>query len=369
MALISCDECGKEISDKAKSCIHCGAPIVVASSQQHFDNDGNPRAPFDWEVNSDGTSIDSLSSTSAQTFLQKCGKFIWLLAIPVVLGFASAINENIGVTLFIPISIILLISCLFPIKKLGLNTRGIALGGLVISTLACAIFFQGDETSQLVPNNSDARQEVAHKSDEAEKPSNELVEEPTTVASKLSYEIISDTNLRTSKRSVDVRLQNKLSENDLKQIASEIKNSDRQKYDRTFISYYLPKMTVGSGAWATSHYNPNLEVKVLGLSFESEVVQKNKAIDPNKDVIGIWYDDRAGAGAQLLLYRKNGILYIDTNYTDGSGDTKTLKETKIGSALRIEDIQGSSFGEYWLLQGKELKIFDNQGLITTYRAG
>lgn len=27
MALIKCSECGKEISDKAKSCIHCGCPI------------------------------------------------------------------------------------------------------------------------------------------------------------------------------------------------------------------------------------------------------------------------------------------------------------------------------------------------------
>ena len=27
MALIKCSECGKEISDKAKACIHCGCPI------------------------------------------------------------------------------------------------------------------------------------------------------------------------------------------------------------------------------------------------------------------------------------------------------------------------------------------------------
>ena len=27
MALIKCDECGKEISSKAKTCIHCGNPI------------------------------------------------------------------------------------------------------------------------------------------------------------------------------------------------------------------------------------------------------------------------------------------------------------------------------------------------------
>ena len=28
MALIQCPECGKEISDKAKNCIHCGCPLA-----------------------------------------------------------------------------------------------------------------------------------------------------------------------------------------------------------------------------------------------------------------------------------------------------------------------------------------------------
>lgn len=27
MALINCPECGKEISDKSKQCIHCGYPL------------------------------------------------------------------------------------------------------------------------------------------------------------------------------------------------------------------------------------------------------------------------------------------------------------------------------------------------------
>lgn len=30
MALINCPECGKEVSDKAKTCIHCGYPINVS---------------------------------------------------------------------------------------------------------------------------------------------------------------------------------------------------------------------------------------------------------------------------------------------------------------------------------------------------
>ena len=32
MALISCSECGKEVSEKAVSCPNCGAPISGASS-------------------------------------------------------------------------------------------------------------------------------------------------------------------------------------------------------------------------------------------------------------------------------------------------------------------------------------------------
>lgn len=36
MALIKCTECGKEISDKADSCIHCGNPLAASllSSQR-----------------------------------------------------------------------------------------------------------------------------------------------------------------------------------------------------------------------------------------------------------------------------------------------------------------------------------------------
>lgn len=34
MALIKCKECGKEISDQAKVCVHCGYSLVKKSSQE-----------------------------------------------------------------------------------------------------------------------------------------------------------------------------------------------------------------------------------------------------------------------------------------------------------------------------------------------
>lgn len=33
MALINCSECGREISDKAETCLGCGAPVVAGSVQ------------------------------------------------------------------------------------------------------------------------------------------------------------------------------------------------------------------------------------------------------------------------------------------------------------------------------------------------
>lgn len=33
MALITCPECGKQISDKAPACIHCGCPVEVSQSK------------------------------------------------------------------------------------------------------------------------------------------------------------------------------------------------------------------------------------------------------------------------------------------------------------------------------------------------
>lgn len=45
MALISCSECGKEISDKATACPHCGAPNINAPTTQpsHADSVPEPK--------------------------------------------------------------------------------------------------------------------------------------------------------------------------------------------------------------------------------------------------------------------------------------------------------------------------------------
>lgn len=184
-----------------------------------------------------------------------------------------------------------------------------------------------------------------------------------------NFVILKDEKNAPHKRSVDVRLDAPLDANTLEQIANRIRYSDLDKYNKTFILYYLPDMEIGAGAWAKSHFTPKLSVKVLGLTVEQETKQSNENAFDGKDVVGIWYDNRAYIGATITVYRENNNLFVHTLYKDGSNSTDQVSEKKLSGTIRLEDADSkSAYGEYWLLKGNELSIYDSEGLITKYRA-
>ncbi|MCL2004048.1 MAG: hypothetical protein FWG72_08620 [Oscillospiraceae bacterium] len=37
MALIRCSECGRNVSDKASACVHCGCPLTYGSKNQKYE--------------------------------------------------------------------------------------------------------------------------------------------------------------------------------------------------------------------------------------------------------------------------------------------------------------------------------------------
>ena len=70
MALIKCPECGKEISNKAKCCIHCGYPLDEVSSNEYKDiltreclNEKEDTHNFSQKINS---SFDKINYTQKQ---------------------------------------------------------------------------------------------------------------------------------------------------------------------------------------------------------------------------------------------------------------------------------------------------------------
>ena len=93
---------------------------------------------------------------------------------------------------------------------------------------------------------------------------------PVQTSALPSYSIISDEisqplQTQPKKRSVDVRLTERIAKDELERLGQAIRLQSPHR-DRLFITYYLPGQTVGSGAWGSTHFTPKLDSKIHGMT-------------------------------------------------------------------------------------------------------
>jgi hypothetical protein len=186
-----------------------------------------------------------------------------------------------------------------------------------------------------------------------------------TIPSDVSFEIIGSDSLPGVIRNLNVRLSRKVSEQTLRAIALKLK-AQPPAYDRTIIYYYLPGMTVGAGAWATTHFTPELEVRILGLTVDDEKKLLTQPEPTNREMIGRWLDESPFVGSRITIFREKGKLFIEQMYKDGSGHKKELVERKSPLGRRFNEIERSRNGDHWILGSDgNLQVRDNDGLIGT----
>ena len=176
------------------------------------------------------------------------------------------------------------------------------------------------------------------------------------------YNIIKDESKHNIKRTIVVVLNRKVSRSVLKEIGLILKNSETRSYQRTFISYLIAGTDVhNDGYWATTHFNPNLEVKFYSLSVEEEKLLTKKT-EPrlNRKIIGSWLDDWIGSKKTIFL--KDGKLFLESIYPDGSAGVCEMTERKVNGRRIIEDKGGNSFGEFFLINSNnELEFWGPKG--------
>ena len=192
--------------------------------------------------------------------------------------------------------------------------------------------------------------------------------EPDDTNSVVDYKIIKETeNHNFSKANVEVRLSKKVSKEELSTLANSLRK-DRKSFERLWIAYYLPDMKVGSGAWATTHFDPELEVKILGLTAEEEEKMARAAKSTSRDVLGIWMDDRPYAGATITIYRENKKLYLESKYKNGSGSIEEMTESQSTAGTKLVEKGGNPHGEYFVLDKKgNLQAGGNNGIFLEYK--
>ncbi len=175
------------------------------------------------------------------------------------------------------------------------------------------------------------------------------------------YTIIESENLRDVKRSVRVRLARILDKDELAQIAIEIRNGDQRKYDRTFILYYLPGMLTDGLAWATTHFEPDLSVVVLGRTREEELASDKGFANTGQNTVGEWRGGWTPQISRTVLLETQDSFVLEYHLSDGSY-VESVREINSQSGRKFVKTQKTSVGEYYLItKDGNLEFWDNDG--------
>jgi len=178
---------------------------------------------------------------------------------------------------------------------------------------------------------------------------------------KYGCEIINTESLKTIKKSIDIRIPEQLTESQLREIANYLKR-ENGNYERLFILYYLPDMKIGSGAWASTHYNPDLEINIMGIDKKAEETMKTMDL-PAGEIIGKWYDKTPYMEHSIIIFKINDKYKMKETFKDGSINEKDLQFTKADGNSKF--VYENDFGEYLLIEKDgRLGQYDKDGLIS-----
>ncbi|ACA86035.1 hypothetical protein [Shewanella woodyi] len=85
-----------------------------------------------------------------------------------------------------------------------------------------------------------------------------------------------------------------------------------------------------------------------------------------RDIVGRWVDERDSVGDKITLYREDGKIYLETWYNDGCHSLDEMEATPTPEGLKLEDVGGNIFGEYFLLSdGKTLQFCNSSSCFYT----
>lgn len=173
-----------------------------------------------------------------------------------------------------------------------------------------------------------------------------------------------DSVRRPYKVSVEFTLNDRLAQTELKELSRTVREGAGEGFDRYFVGFRLA--AGGSGYWATAHHDPNLEVKLLGLSAEAydTLVDNVKNYKPAKDeeIIADGIMSHGFTYHLVILKTVKGVIvrrYHHNGEEWSTGSGAPLKK-KGGRYWEVEN----SFGENYRLYNGMLELHDKDGLIT-----
>jgi hypothetical protein len=170
----------------------------------------------------------------------------------------------------------------------------------------------------------------------------------TSIPTDVKYTVISEVkNDSINKVNVDIQLNKKVTEEVLGLIGEKLKADLKlENYSKIWMFYYLPDMKVGSGAWATTHFTPGIEIKILGATQNQTDTSVKKADEVVGNIIGKWKEDQY-TNAVYVIYENNNQTIIRTLFANGQQSDDQLKSSKANTSTRYDYKSEGYNGEYF----------------------
>jgi hypothetical protein len=180
----------------------------------------------------------------------------------------------------------------------------------------------------------------------------------------LNYAVIDITKGSGTKCVLNIRLQNRIYEDEIKQIAEYLKENEGKDCSPLFIFYFLPDVEPEIyTAWAWSDFTPDLDVSIIGLSLEREATLMS--ITPIVDgiIVGKWIQTMAGHDLIVISIVNDSYLMTDIAPNE-SKYTKTLDVEVVDGEERLYVFPRTGYNDYMVIrENGNLAYYDDLGLL------
>ena len=168
------------------------------------------------------------------------------------------------------------------------------------------------------------------------------------LAEDFSYKVIEDkSNEALEKNELTVEINKKITTEQIATLADKFYSS-KPKQRRFYIFYLLPGMKKDAGAWAISHFDPQLKIEILGATVKEEIASKKLVDEVEGKVLGKWHEEQS-TSADYVMFKKDGKTFMKMIFKNGQTIDDELKVKKVNSGTRYDYKNGKYHGEYFIV--------------------
>jgi hypothetical protein len=196
------------------------------------------------------------------------------------------------------------------------------------------------------------------------------VESPPATNSKpsgnIELEVMNPDRPAALRCNPEIRLARKVSTRELETLSRQLLEDEAEDCGFGLVTYYLPAMRTGSGAWAMAELGPQVSVSILGLSAEDEAALLRRA-EAQSQSFGVWVDDTSYASV-VSLQRDSGGLKLTRFYPDGGTNTDPIRIASAAHGFELRPAAASHDSRHYRLGSDgDLESWDGAGFLSAAR--